>query len=297
MIRGELGEVGRALRRQAAHARSAAGRRGARVRGRGLHRRRGRHGDPVARRLAQARARDQGSVGDPAARGRRRPGGRARLDQGVVALFSNLGSCYVLRVNDVPASTGYGEPVQKLFNFRDGERIVAACCCRARPSRRRARWPGRGLRKRGFGLRFDLEPHREVSTRAGRRFAKPAEGDEIVGVLPVARPNDVLSRGHRRRAARWSARPTSCPSWRTRARRHRDQARRRRRGAGVRGWTPSGQGAAGRRDRERQAHPSRARSLPGHRARRQGPALGRKTTDRARDHARASWRRRPPLPN
>src|SRR5204863_10186715 len=30
-----------------------------------------------------------------------------------LAIFSNLGSAYVLRVNDVPASTGYGEPLQK----------------------------------------------------------------------------------------------------------------------------------------------------------------------------------------
>ncbi|MGB8295080.1 MAG: DNA topoisomerase IV subunit A, partial [Polyangia bacterium] len=43
-----------------------------------------------------------------------------------LAIFSNLGSCYVSRIHDVPASTGHGEPVQKLFNFRDGERVVAA---------------------------------------------------------------------------------------------------------------------------------------------------------------------------
>jgi DNA gyrase subunit A len=45
--------------------------------------------------------------------------------------------------------------------------------------------------KRGYGFRFNLDPLRELSTRAGRRFAKPAEGDEVVGVLPV-RPKDVL---------------------------------------------------------------------------------------------------------
>ena len=37
-----------------------------------------------------------------------------------MAVFSSLGYAYVIRINDVPASTGYGEPVQKLFNFRDG---------------------------------------------------------------------------------------------------------------------------------------------------------------------------------
>ena len=30
------------------------------------------------------------------------------------------------RIIDVPASTGYGEPIQRLFKFKDGERVVAA---------------------------------------------------------------------------------------------------------------------------------------------------------------------------
>jgi DNA gyrase subunit A len=42
--------------------------------------------------------------------------------------------------------------------------------------------------KNGYGLRFALAPHVEVSTRTGRRFAKVAEGDEIVGVRPA--PDD-----------------------------------------------------------------------------------------------------------
>src|ERR671922_81664 len=42
------------------------------------------------------------------------------------AFFSNFGVAYTARLIDVPASTGYGEPIQKLFKLRDGERIVAA---------------------------------------------------------------------------------------------------------------------------------------------------------------------------
>src|SRR5262249_33291403 len=38
--------------------------------------------------------------------------------------------------------------------------------------------------RKGFGLRFALAPHREASTRAGRRFARVVEGDEIVSALP-----------------------------------------------------------------------------------------------------------------
>jgi DNA gyrase subunit A len=107
-----------------------------------------------------------------------------------LSLFSNLGTCYVTRVNDVPQSTGYGEPVQKLFNLRDGERIVGGVMMTA------AQTPAGAVAvaasKRGFGLRFSFDAHREVSTRAGRRFAKLMEGDEIVGVA-VARPADIAT--------------------------------------------------------------------------------------------------------
>jgi DNA gyrase subunit A len=106
-----------------------------------------------------------------------------------IAIFSNQGSCYVTRVNDVPASTGYGEPVQKLFNFRDGERAVAAMLLDAAGAPAGA--VALGITRQGYGMRFNLDPHRELSTRAGRRFAKVAEGDEIVGVS-VAGPDEVV---------------------------------------------------------------------------------------------------------
>jgi DNA gyrase subunit A len=109
-----------------------------------------------------------------------------------LAIFSNLGSCYVIRVNDVPASTGYGEPVQKLLNFRDGERVVAGLVTSGNgPSAVPAGTQAISVTRKGFGFRFNLDPHRELSTRAGRRFAKLAEGDEVVGVLPIE-PKDLL---------------------------------------------------------------------------------------------------------
>jgi DNA gyrase subunit A len=106
-----------------------------------------------------------------------------------LAIFSNLGSCYVMRIVDVPASTGYGEPIQKLFNFKDGERVVAAMPVAeaAQPKGTKAL----GVTRRGYGFRFDLDPHREFSTRAGRKYARVTEGDELVGVLPVAE-KDIL---------------------------------------------------------------------------------------------------------
>ena len=97
-------------------------------------------------------------------------------------LFSNHGTAYVLRLNDVPPSTGYGEPVQKLFKFGDGERVVAALSMDPRLTRPK-NVTLLAATRRGLVLRFSLDPFREVTTRAGRRFAKPAKGDEIAAVF------------------------------------------------------------------------------------------------------------------
>ncbi|EAU62174.1 DNA gyrase subunit A, partial [Stigmatella aurantiaca] len=106
-----------------------------------------------------------------------------------LVLFSNFGAAYVTRFNDVPASTGYGDPVQKLFKFDDGERIVGALSLDSRLPR-----PQKlvAVTKDGLGLRFPLEGHVEVSTRSGRRYAKTGEGDEIIGVQPVGE-KDLLA--------------------------------------------------------------------------------------------------------
>src|SRR5256885_773589 len=94
-----------------------------------------------------------------------------------------------MRIHDAPASTGCGEPVQKLFNFRDGERVVAAMLVStaAQPAGTRAI----SVTRRGYGFRFNVDPHRELSTRSGRRYARLAEGDELVGVLPASE-KDIL---------------------------------------------------------------------------------------------------------
>jgi DNA gyrase subunit A len=98
----------------------------------------------------------------------------------------------VLRINDVPASTGYGEPVQKLFNFRDGERVIAAYVMTGNgPSVLPAGRQIIAVTKHGYGFRLNPDPHRELSTRAGRRYAKVTEGDEVVNVLPF-KPKQVM---------------------------------------------------------------------------------------------------------
>ncbi len=110
-----------------------------------------------------------------------------------VAFFSNLGVCYVNRIVDIPATTGYGVPIQTLFKMKDGERIVAMLGFDPRffdvpgPSED-AEEPEQpwalAVTKGGMSLRFSLRTHAEPSTRAGRKFTKPKAGDEVVFVGP-----------------------------------------------------------------------------------------------------------------
>jgi DNA gyrase subunit A len=113
--------------------------------------------------------------------------------------FTNFGVAYSCRLIDVPASTGYGEPIQRLFKLRDGERVVAAFSLDPRiggdiaPRRKKgsdevdpAPVHAVAVSSDGYALRFGLDAFVEPSTRAGRRYARPAEGAQIVGVATVS---------------------------------------------------------------------------------------------------------------
>jgi DNA gyrase subunit A len=118
-----------------------------------------------------------------------------------VVFFSNAGAAYSARIIDIPASTGYGEPIQRFFKLRDGERIVAALSLDPRaigdvtPKTEGGIPPVHALAvtSDGYSLRFSLEPFVEPSTRAGRRYARAAEGAEVVGVSRVNGSETVIA--------------------------------------------------------------------------------------------------------
>ena len=111
------------------------------------------------------------------------------------AFFTNFGVAYTARIIDVPASTGYGEPIQRLFKLKDGEKIVGALSLDPRASgdvKPSAGHPdaappvhGVAATSDGYSLRFSLAPLVEPSTRAGRRFARPSKDAEVVGVAKL----------------------------------------------------------------------------------------------------------------
>ena len=148
-----------------------------------------------------------------------------------LVLFSNFGSAYTTRIGDIPpARSGYGDPVQKLFKFKDGERIIGGWSFDPRmhpalkpnpPSSSKSKGSQLALfdkkgksHKRphhleaiaittsGMGLRFDLNAFQESSTRLGRKFCKLKEGEEVVGLEVITDPTetDGRRRGFHQRA-------------------------------------------------------------------------------------------------
>jgi len=131
-----------------------------------------------------------------------------------LVLFSSKGAMYVLRVADVPATTGYGEPVQSLLKFGDGERVVAAQLLSERKPAEAPTTPGGQGSLPGIieltdevlavivatakGYGFRASPDLSETTRAGRRLARVGEGDEIVSVERVGGPQVVVATGRGR---------------------------------------------------------------------------------------------------
>ena len=102
-----------------------------------------------------------------------------------VTFITDLGGAYTMRLDDVPATTGYGEPIQRHFKFADGERVVGVAVHDPRAL------PGvaSGLEEEadsapphivavtraGRIVRASLAAFQPVSNRTGRRFARPED--------------------------------------------------------------------------------------------------------------------------
>ncbi|MEA2746676.1 MAG: gyrase subunit, partial [Myxococcales bacterium] len=124
-----------------------------------------------------------------------------------VVFFSNYGTAYTSRIVDVPATTGYGEPIQKLFKMKDGESIVAMASLDPRLTGKLAgdeeHYPetyALAASTDGNGLTFGLEAFVEPSTRSGRRYARLGDGQQIVGVQVVKGDETVIAVSKKRRA-------------------------------------------------------------------------------------------------
>ena len=129
-----------------------------------------------------------------------------------VVFFSNFGSAYTMRIGDIaPARSGFGDPAQKLFKFKDGERVIGAWSFDPRgwgptssptsgTKSQLALFDQKGkphtppspealaVTTSGMGLRFDLGAFQEPSTRLGRKYCKVKDGEEVVGIGTITTP-------------------------------------------------------------------------------------------------------------
>jgi len=121
-----------------------------------------------------------------------------------IAVFSSAGKVYVVKAFDLPASSGFGEPVQSLFKFGDGERPVTAMNLttvfavppveegkekQAELALAPKEVTALTVSGHGIGFAFDLSQFNTVTTRAGKKFAGVKEGDSILGVDVLDLPN------------------------------------------------------------------------------------------------------------
>jgi len=116
-----------------------------------------------------------------------------------VVFFADDGAAFTMRMNEVPASSGYGEPLAKYFRLGDQARIVNAITTDERflpasvPGGENGEPAGPYVlvaTERGYVLRVPLSAYRTASNKLGRRYVRLAEGDRVVW---VAVPRDEES--------------------------------------------------------------------------------------------------------
>ena len=126
-----------------------------------------------------------------------------------LAFFTNKGVSYVMKVYEAPASTGYGEPIQSLLNFQDGEQVISALIVTGEPPTKEKGEEAAHPETQGElftasadqaapqesplyllatsqGMGFQFRPNFEETTRNGRKVARLADDDKVVSVQPVS---------------------------------------------------------------------------------------------------------------
>jgi DNA gyrase subunit A len=120
------------------------------------------------------------------------------LDQ--VVFFSDDGVAYTMRINEVPASSGYGEPASKFFRLGEGARMIAAISTDERftppDAKTRNGQPVAPyfvvVTAQGMTLRLSLSSFRAESNVRGRQYVRLSEGDKVVFVQLVRDVESII---------------------------------------------------------------------------------------------------------
>jgi len=118
-----------------------------------------------------------------------------------VVFFADDGAAYTMRINEVPVSSGYGEPIGKFFKLADQVKIVSAITTDERfvpnnvPGTKTDEPAGPYLlivTLHGMTLRTPLAAFRTASTKSGRRYVRLVESDKVVMVTVLGQEESLF---------------------------------------------------------------------------------------------------------
>lgn len=98
----------------------------------------------------------------------------------LLAIFTNHGNYFVTRIMNLATTSGFGEPVQKLFKFQDGEMPVTVIIVKADSAEREYIV----TTKDGLGFKTNLLLSVETK-KNGKRIARLGENDVVVSIIEV----------------------------------------------------------------------------------------------------------------
>ncbi|MDX1438324.1 MAG: DNA topoisomerase IV subunit A, partial [Rubricoccaceae bacterium] len=134
----------------------------------------------------------------------------ATSTRATVCFFTSAGKAYTLLADELPSTTGYGDPIQKIFDFSDREKVVGVIALDERVLPRPLPVaenpdlfsgdgaPAEGafagpfvvaISSDGLAVRMTLEGFSEPSTRKGRTYMRTRKGQKIVAAS-LARGNE-----------------------------------------------------------------------------------------------------------
>jgi DNA topoisomerase IV A subunit len=133
--------------------------------------------------------------------------------QNLLAMFTSFGTVYVSKVYNLPYTrSGFGEPIQSLFKFGDGEKVIGmltltpagdgsditiaagqASLDFTKKSKQKSGNPEfMVVSGNGFGFRFPTSNLTET-TRSGRKIMGLKDGDSMIGFSPVTHDHVFLA--------------------------------------------------------------------------------------------------------
>lgn len=109
----------------------------------------------------------------------------------LLALVSSVGNVFVTKIHEISSTSGFGEPVQKLFKFGDEEKIIA---CLVMERSQVEEVEGKTLpsdlalvSERGFGFRTSRSALTETK-KGGRRLMRLSAGDSLLSAWLLSSP-------------------------------------------------------------------------------------------------------------